>query len=66
MTEADVLTQLRRRTEAADQKTVAQELGVSQAYLSDLLRGQRTVSRVMATRLGYAMVVTFEALEQGR
>ena len=45
--------------ERGSQRAVAQELGVSQAYLGDVLHGRRGVSAKLAGKLGYERVVVF-------
>ena len=45
--------------ERGSQRAVAQELGVSQAFLGDVLHGRRGVSANLAGKLGYERVVVF-------
>lgn len=57
----NVLAALRRViAEAGSQQAAAKQLGVSGAYVTDLLRGRREFSAAMAARLGYERIVTFQ------
>jgi plasmid maintenance system antidote protein VapI len=41
------------------QKAVADHLGISNAYMSDILAGNRTISGEVAKKLGYKRIVRF-------
>lgn len=41
------------------QKAVADDLGISQAYLGDVLRGRRGVGEKMAEKLGWEKIEIF-------
>jgi len=43
--------------QAGSQRTAAAELGVSQAYISDMLRGNRNISDAILNKLGLRRVV---------
>ena len=50
----DIIKDVRGRVgEAGSQARVAEALGVTPAYLSDILRGKRGISDEFAARLGY-------------
>lgn len=65
----DVKNRIWARTEGSSLRKVAKELGVSAAYLSDVMRGNRNISHKLAERLGFKMkvvvikTVTFEELK---
>ena len=42
------------------QRAYALHLGVSQAYLSDVINGRRHISEEMAAKLGFTKVTVFE------
>jgi transcriptional regulator with XRE-family HTH domain len=46
------------------QKALAQHCGVGQAYLSDVLRGNREPGFKIVAALGFKKVVTYERLEE--
>jgi transcriptional regulator with XRE-family HTH domain len=48
--------------EKGNQKDVAKELDISQAYLSDILKGNRIVSQSVAKKLGFHRQITFRAM----
>ena len=41
------------------QKRAAKDLGISQQYLCDVLKGRREISATLADQLGYERVVMF-------
>lgn len=41
------------------QKAVAKKLGVSQQYLTDVLKGRRDISDTVARKMGYEKVAVF-------
>jgi hypothetical protein len=45
--------------QAGSQKAAADSLGISQAYLGDMLLGRRPVSRLVAERMGWTKVEIF-------
>jgi transcriptional regulator with XRE-family HTH domain len=58
--EAQVIELIKQRAnEAGSQKALAQELGVSEPYLSDVLKGRRSPSENLLNRLGIRKVVEF-------
>lgn len=59
LTEAEVKTLLRKKVYAASQKEIAKELGISAAYLCDILQGRRDVSASVAAMLGLRRHVVF-------
>ncbi len=50
---------LRHECKKTSQKAVANQLGISQAYLSDVLNGRREFPAVIASEFGYERIVTF-------
>jgi hypothetical protein len=44
-------------------KSLAEEWGLSQAYLSDVLNGRRGIADKLADALGYERIVTFRRRE---
>jgi transcriptional regulator with XRE-family HTH domain len=53
MNDTQILTKLRERCDATSQRAVAGELGISEAYLSDLLHGNRQPGPKVLQALGY-------------
>lgn len=45
------------------QSEAAQEIGITQQYLSDILNGNRQISDTVAQKLGYHRVVMFQKEE---
>ena len=60
LTEQDVRAHLACCCKGRTQKTVAEELGVSPQYLSEILRGRREVSAQIARKIGLVRCVLFE------
>ncbi len=56
---SDLRDKLSKRSWQTSQRLVAKELGISPAYLSDILNGHREISAQVAEKLGYERVVTF-------
>lgn len=57
MKEADIIEILRKRLKnGVNQKALAKELGISEAYLSDILNGRRSVEKLAVTKLGFEIV----------
>lgn len=52
---------LRRRLQGKTQAALAEELGVSEAHLSDLLTGRRAIGPTVLKALGLERVVVFRA-----
>jgi lambda repressor-like predicted transcriptional regulator len=52
-TEDDVLAAIRKRTDLSSIRAVARELGVSAAYLCDVLSRKRTISVKVAKLFGF-------------
>lgn len=59
-TQDDVLAVIRVRTEATSIRAVARELGLSAAYLSDILLGRRAVSETVAEAFGFQREIVTE------
>lgn len=57
--EHDLLDQITDRVLDSSQRQVAAELGISTAWLNDVLRGRRSISDHLAERLGWKRVVMF-------
>lgn len=47
------------------QREAARQLGISAAYLSDILAGRRELSAEVGAKLGYKRVVVWERTEDG-
>lgn len=52
-THDDLMKLIRSRVEAASQKSVAAQLGVSRSFLNDVLMGRRELTDRVAEALGY-------------
>lgn len=59
-TQDEVLAAIRKRTDASSIRSVAKELGLSAAYLSDVLLGNRQVSDKVAESFGFQREVVTE------
>lgn len=59
----DPIAELRRRLAKKTQKALAIELGVSQAYLNDVLQGRREAGEKLLKPLGIARVVIHKRLK---
>lgn len=57
--EHDLLDQLTDWVRNDSQRVVAGELGISVAYLNDVLHGRRSVSEALARRLGWERATVF-------
>jgi plasmid maintenance system antidote protein VapI len=53
----DILKQMAKKWDT--QKELAEQLGISNAYMSDILAGIRPVSDGVARRLGYRRIVKY-------
>jgi plasmid maintenance system antidote protein VapI len=58
----ELINQLVKRK--GTQAAAAEELGVSPAHISDIIRGNRGISDEIAQRLGYRRVVVFEKVKE--
>lgn len=56
---SDVVRLLLRECDKSSQKKLAEQIGISPQYLSDILKGRREVSESVAEKLGFERVVTF-------
>lgn len=65
VTEAEVVAELasRARKRWGEQQRVAQELGLSQAAVSNVLTNGRGIGPKIARALGYRKVIRFEKVE---
>lgn len=64
--ESDLLQQLRQEcARHGSDKAAAQALGVSQSYLSTVLRGRRPIGGGLALTLGYTRQACFVPAEEG-
>jgi plasmid maintenance system antidote protein VapI len=64
ITQAELLGIIREMVDKwGSQKELADHLGISNAYLSDIIRGNQAISSSVAKRLGYKRVVKFIAEE---
>lgn len=63
-THSEVIKELKKRvTNSNAQLLVAQQLGISPQYLSDILNNKRIISQRVARRLGYIRVVRYRTKE---
>lgn len=61
VTQAEILDTIRQMVSKwGSQKAVADHLGISNAYMSDILNGNRDISTAVARRLGYTKVVKYK------
>ena len=64
LTTAEVLVALRQAVDAAgSQRTYASQIGVSQAYLADVLHGRRFAGERVLNALGLRRITFIVALE---
>ena len=62
----DVLRHLEQEVGAAgSQKAVAEAAGVSQAFLTDVLKGRRALTGPLVKWLGYERVIAYRRLRNG-
>lgn len=60
ITEEELLKIINQMVEKwGSQKAVADHLQISNAYMSDIIAGNRDVSRKVARRLGYTRIIKF-------
>lgn len=60
ITQEEILEIIREMAKKWDtQKELAEQLGISNAYMSDILAGIRPVSSGVARRLGYRRIVKY-------
>ena len=65
-TESQMVEVLERMVDyAGSQKAVAEWLGVSAQYLSDVMSGRRYVSKEMGKKLGYKKTISFVGTGSG-
>lgn len=55
---------IRLRNHLGSQKALADKLGISEQYLSDMLRGRRTISDELMDAIGVVRYMTYEAEEE--
>jgi len=61
MTKVELILLIKDKArEAGDQKTLAAEWNVSEAYLSDVINGRKEPGEKILTPLGVKQVVTYE------
>lgn len=63
-TEHDLLDQLTDCVLDSSQRKVAAELGISTAFLNDVLHGRRSISDSLAERLGWKRMTVFLAISR--
>jgi hypothetical protein len=56
-TEDDVIAVIRQQCKAASMRKVAEALGVTPAYISDILKKRRAVSEMIAEKFGFERVI---------
>lgn len=54
-----ILSQLRVDVEVSSQKCVAESLGISPQYLSDILKGRREPGKSVLAAMGYDRIVFY-------
>lgn len=59
-TEKYLVQTLRLRARKTSQVQVAKELGLSPAFICDVLKGRREVTERLARKMGYRKIVEFE------
>lgn len=57
ITETELRNKINKEAADTSQSAVAKKYGVSRAYISDIVRGKRRVSKRIAKMYGYAPVV---------
>lgn len=62
--ERDLIATLKAASEKTSQKRVADQLGISEGYLSDVLKRRRDVSLSLGRKLGYEKVAVFVKPEE--
>jgi hypothetical protein len=66
ITEVEFVDGLRRMSEVRQQKEIASDIGMSAQFLSDVIRGRRSPTSVLAGKLGYERVILFRKLKKAR
>jgi transcriptional regulator with XRE-family HTH domain len=61
-TQDDVLADIRKVAERSSLRQTAERIGVSAAYLSDILAGNRAVSDTIAEAFGYEREIVTEVI----
>lgn len=56
LNDADVVRIIKAAVVLSNQKTVAKNIGISQQYLCDVLRGRRGLSDKMLAKIGYRRI----------
>jgi plasmid maintenance system antidote protein VapI len=60
ITEEEILEIIKQMVDKwGSQRAVADQLDISAAYMSDILKGNRDVSDTIARRLGYSRIIRF-------
>ncbi len=59
----ELLSYLKDRCKASTQTQVAIELDISQQYLGDVLRGNRTISKQLALKLGFEKITMYRRIK---
>jgi len=60
MTSRQIVAELRRRLKGSSQRQLAEDLGVSAAYICKILSGNRAPGRKIAEALGLRRIVAFK------
>jgi len=59
----ELLSYLKDRCKASTQTQVAIELDISQQYLGDVLRGNRSISKQLALKLGFEKITMYRRIK---
>jgi transcriptional regulator with XRE-family HTH domain len=62
MSEIELIKELNKRLKDKTRKEVAKELGISQSYLNDIIKGYRNIQRI-AGKLGFEAVTTYKRIK---
>ena len=65
-TTEDVIETIRKEINSTSLRQTARRIGVSAGYLSDVMRGNRTVSEAMASSFGFEREIITEVIFRKR
>ena len=66
MTDADILARLERMIADSTQAAIAEQLGISAPYLSDIRQGRRRIARAVLQAMGLEREVTVRYRKVGK
>lgn len=58
----EIIKELQKRLKSKSQKELAKELGISQPYLSDIIKGNRGADEI-AKKLGYQVIKSYKKIK---